>query len=65
MIGLILLVAGLVFQFNGTEWFDGEEGVGNVLLVVGAVLVLASIIWSAIVGRMVKKQFDDFPRFGR
>lgn len=50
-IGLILLVAGLVLKFAG-PWFDGQETVGNIFLIVFAALVvfyvLVIVVWGAI-----------------
>lgn len=47
--GLPLIIAGLIFLLNGTTWFDGENNVGKVLLLVGGVLTALHILWFLIV----------------
>lgn len=66
--GLLLLIPGLVFLVNGTEWFSGEDAVGRVLTVIGIVLILVQVLWFAFVARQVTKNRDrfdlnDFRRF--
>lgn len=53
--GLLLLIPGLVFLLNGTNWFNGENAVGRVLVIVGAVLLLLQLIWTVIVALQVNK----------
>jgi len=69
--GLFLLIPGLVFLFNGTEWFNGENAVGTVLVAVGAVILVLQLVWAAFVASQANKvrkegnrQFDinDFRR---
>jgi hypothetical protein len=70
-VGLLLLIPGLVFLLNGTNWFSGENAVGRILVVVGALLILLQLIYSVIVAHQINKvrkevnrQFDinDFRR---
>lgn len=63
--GLLLLVPGLVLLSNGTEWFGGENAVGRVLVVVGAVLLVLQLVWAAIVAAQINKVRKDIDNFRR
>lgn len=58
--GLLLLIPGLVFLLNGTTWFSGENKVGLVLTVIGAVLLTLQALWFAFVASKVRRGFDRF-----
>ena len=57
--GLLLLIPGLVFLINGTEWFSAEDKVGVLLTVIGAVLILLQIAWFAFVAAKIKSSRDE------
>lgn len=57
--GLFLLLPGLVFLLNGTEWFSGEDNVGVLLTVVGAVILLLQIAWMVFVAARIRKTHDE------
>jgi hypothetical protein len=58
-VGLLLLVPGLVFLVNGTEWFPGEDTVGLVLAILGGVFLLIQIaLWALVVWAAVRAKGD-------
>lgn len=65
--GLLLLIPGLVFLLNGTEWFSAENKVGVILAVIGAILLvlqLASfVIAAAAVTNGAKRASRSFDRW--
>jgi hypothetical protein len=44
--GLLLLVPGLILALNGTNWFEGEDGVASVLIWVGAILIAVQLLFA-------------------
>lgn len=60
--GLILIIPGLVFLLNGTTWFDGENAVGQILVAIGAFIIVAQILWAAFVMAKVRKVHRDAVR---
>jgi hypothetical protein len=57
--GLLLLIPGLLFLVNGTEWFGGEDSIGVLLTVLGAVLLVLQVAWVAFVAAKVNKEFKE------
>lgn len=53
--GIFLLIPGLIFLLNGTNWFSGENQVGAVLTVIGGVLFALQAIWFLFVASKVRK----------
>lgn len=58
--GLLLLVPGLILRFNDTTWFSGENKVGNILIIVGAVLIIIQIIATLVGVSVFNKARKDF-----
>jgi hypothetical protein len=60
--GLLLLIPGLILALNGTNWFEGEDGVASVLIWVGAILLVLQVLITlgmfAWVGRQSRRSFD-------
>jgi hypothetical protein len=44
--GLLLLGPGLILALNGTNWFEGEDGVASVLIWVGAILIAVQLLFA-------------------
>lgn len=59
---LVLLLAGLILLLAGGSWFAGATTVGVICLVVGAVLFVVQLAWTAIVGNRIRKEFNKFDR---
>lgn len=53
--GLFLLIPGLIFLLNGVDWFDGENTVGLLLVVIGAILLCVQTLIFASVLASTKK----------
>lgn len=58
--GLALLIPGLVLLLNGTTWFDGENAVGRVLTIIGAILLAIQVLWVLFVGGLAARQLRKF-----
>lgn len=58
--GLLLLIPGLVFLVNGTEWFSGENAVGRALVIVGGILLAVQAAVTILVAAKVRKDINDF-----
>jgi hypothetical protein len=61
-VGLLLLIPGLLFQFNGTEWFAGEDKIAVVLIVVGVILLALQILWGLYVASKVRQTHQEIRR---
>jgi mannose/fructose/N-acetylgalactosamine-specific phosphotransferase system component IIC len=48
-LGLLSLIAGIVFAVNGTEWFSGENNLAVPLAVIGVVLIALTFVLQALV----------------
>jgi hypothetical protein len=57
--GLVLLIPGLILWLVDAQWFTGQDTVGLILTVVGAVILIAQILWIAFVGALMRRQMKD------
>lgn len=55
MFSLALIIIGAIFLLNQVTWFSGEDAVGLVLLVAGAVLLTIQVIAGLIARSHYKK----------
>jgi NADH:ubiquinone oxidoreductase subunit 2 (subunit N) len=62
-LGLILVIAGLVFSANDVTWFAGEESLAPLAIVVGVVLIVVQLLVFALAWSKIKRTQRDF--FGR
>ena len=66
--GFPLILVGLIFLLNQTTWFGGEDRVGWILLIVGAVITaLHALAFVAVASKANKVRKDvsrDFQRRG-
>jgi hypothetical protein len=53
--GLVLLIPGLVFLVNGTEWFPGEDTVGLLLVILWILVMLVNVRAVLLAHRQMRK----------
>lgn len=54
---LPFLIAGLILDLAGKQWFNGAQTVGAILIIVGAVGLVIQLVAFAIAAHSVRKQF--------
>lgn len=62
-LGILSVIVGLVFQFNGTEWFSGENNLPPVLIIVGLGLLALYVVFFLIAAKAAKSAFNRFDRW--
>lgn len=62
LLPLLPLIAGLILVLAGSSWFAGAATVGWILLVAGAIMLVALLVCTAIIGRMAAKRFKEFDK---
>jgi vacuolar-type H+-ATPase subunit I/STV1 len=58
--GLLFLIAGLILWLVNAEWFSGQETVGIILTIVGAVMLAIQVIWFTTIATKIAKGARNF-----
>jgi len=61
-VGLLLVIPGLVLLLNQVNWFEGENQVGTILVVVGGILIALQVIWALMAAAAANKVRKDITR---
>lgn len=55
-LGLLSIITGLVLHFNGVTWFEGEDNVAGIALILGVVLLVLWVVFTAVAVLTYKRQ---------